>query len=64
MGGSPFGVVANMLDCNIIVSEFKLQSNYYIHFRTLRKGMKPLITPAMDGRVPLQFFYKDGFAIK
>ena len=33
--------VANMLDCDIVISEFKLQSRYYIHFRsnTLGKGM-------------------------
>ena len=28
-------VVVNVLDCEIIVSEFELQSGYYIHFRTL-----------------------------
>ena len=30
----PHGVVVNMLDCNIIVRGFKLQSCYYIHFQT------------------------------
>ena len=25
-------IVANVLDCEIIVSNFKLQSHYYIHF--------------------------------
>ena len=31
-------------DCEIVVSEFKLQSRYYVHFRanTLGKGMNPL----------------------
>ena len=28
------GVVANVLDCDIVVSEFALQSYYYIHFQT------------------------------
>ncbi len=44
------GVGANMLDCDIVVSEFKFQLHYYIHFRanTLGKGMNPLILPAMD----------------
>ena len=44
-GGCPHNVVANMLDCDIVVSEFKLQSCYYIHFQTntLGKGMNPLI---------------------
>ena len=37
------------MDCGIVVSEFVLQSRYYIHFRanTLEKGMKPLILQAM-----------------
>ena len=34
----------------IVVSEFDLQSCYYVHFRTntLRKGINPLILPAMS----------------
>ena len=37
------------MESRIIVSEFELQLNYYIHFRanTLGKGMNPLILPAM-----------------
>ena len=37
------------MDCRIIVSEFKLQSGYYVHFgiNTLGKGMNPLILPVM-----------------
>ncbi len=47
--GSTRDVVANLLDCDIVVSEFKLQSCYYIHFRTntLGKGMNPLILPVL-----------------
>ena len=32
------------MDCGIVVSEFVLQSRYYVHFRanTFEKGMKPL----------------------
>ena len=42
-------IVTNMQNCNIIVSEFELQSRYYVHFWTniFRKGMNPLIPPAM-----------------
>ena len=42
---SPDGVVSNVLDCDIVVSEFELNSRYYGHFRTntLQKDMKPLI---------------------
>ena len=38
------------MDYGIVVSEFVLQSRYYIHFRAnaLGKGMNPLILPAMD----------------
>ena len=39
------GLVANVLDCDIVVNEFELQSCCYVHFltNTLGKGMKPLI---------------------
>ena len=32
------------MDGGIVVSEFELQSRYYVHFG---KGMNPLILPAM-----------------
>ena len=58
--------MAEMLDCDIVVSEFEFQSRNYIHFstNTLRKGMNPLILPNMGKIVSLLFFYKDGFTIK
>ena len=28
------GVIARVLDWNVVVSEFEIQSNYYVHFRT------------------------------
>ena len=39
----PRGVMVKVLDCEIVVSEFELQSRYYVHFRTntLEKGMYP-----------------------
>ena len=42
------GIVANMLHCDIIVNEFKLQLCYYILFQRniLGKGMNPLIPPS------------------
>ena len=45
----PHSVVANVPDCNIIVSKFKLQQRYYVQFQTntLRKGMNHLILPAI-----------------
>ena len=37
------------MDCEIVVSEFEIQTRYYVHFRknTPGKGMNPLILPAM-----------------
>ena len=48
--GSSHGVVANELDCNIIVNEFKLQLSYYVYFwtNTLGKSMNSLIPPAIS----------------
>ena len=42
--GCPRGVMVKVLVCGIVVSEFELQSRYYIHFRTnnLGKGMNSL----------------------
>ena len=47
--GYPRGVMVKAMDCGIVLSEFVLQSRYYVHFRanTLGKGMNPLILPAM-----------------
>ena len=48
-GGGPRGVMVEAMDCGIVVSEFVLQSRYYVHFRanTLVKGMNPLILLTM-----------------
>ena len=48
-GACPRGVMVKAMDCGIVVSEFVLQSRYYVHFRTntLGKGMNPFILPAM-----------------
>ena len=47
--GRPRGVMVKVIGCGIVVSEFVLQSRYYVHFRanTLGKGMNPFILPAM-----------------
>ena len=49
MRGCPRRVVVKAMDCGIVVSEFLLQSCYYVHFRanSLGKGMNPLILAAM-----------------
>ena len=48
-GGCSSGVMVNAMDCGIVVSEFELQSCYYVNFRTntLGKGMNSLILPTM-----------------
>ena len=52
------GVMVNTRDCVTVVSEFELQSRYYIRFRTntLGKGMNSLILPLMGEIVSLEFF--------
>ena len=46
--GSPCDIVVNVLDCDIVVSEFELHFRCYIHFRTnnLEKGMS-LLSPEL-----------------
>ena len=48
-GRCPRGLMVKAVDCGIVVSEFVLQSRYYVHFRanTLGKGMNSLILPAV-----------------
>ena len=65
--GSLLGVVVNFLGWDIVVSEFKLQSRYYVHFRTntLGKGTNTIIhTQILCLIVPLLSFFGDGFGIK
>ena len=42
--------MSNILDCDIVVSKFKLQLPYYDHFQTntLGKGMASLMPPVSD----------------
>ena len=42
--GNPRGIVVNVMNCDIVVSEFELQPHYHIHFRanTFGKGINPL----------------------
>ena len=43
------GKMVKAMVCEIVAREFELQSRYYVRFQTntLRKGMNPLILPAM-----------------
>ena len=59
--------MANMLDCDIIVSLFELQLHDYIHSQTknaLERYESSFFPEPIDWIVPLWFFYKDSFGIK
>ena len=47
--GDPCGVVANVVDCEIIVIEFELQLRYYLHFpiNSFGKNMNSIIPLAI-----------------
>ena len=51
-GGSPRGVVAKALNCNIVVCEFELPSRYYIS----REKSEAPYPASYDFIVPLLFF--------
>ena len=59
-------MAANVLDYNIVESEFEPKSRYYVHLRTntLEKCMNPLIIPAMVKTETTTFSNKDIFGIK
>ena len=63
---SPFGAVANMLGCNIVVSELELESRYCVQLRTNThgKGVNRLILSVIGLIEPLLSFYKVYFGIK
>ena len=59
-------VVANVLDCHIVVSNFELHLRYQAHFRnnTVGIGMNPFNLSYIVKIVPQLFFYTDDFGIK
>ena len=61
---SAHGIMANKLDCSIVVSKLECHSRYYIHFwiNTPSKGMNPFMLTDM-GWIVLLLFYKDSFGI-
>ena len=50
--------MAKVMNCSLEISEFKLQSHYYVHFQTNSLGKRH------EPFYPLLFFYKDSFGIK
>ena len=75
VGGNFHGIVVNLLDCNIILREFKFRSDFYIPFQIFVKVMnlvgshlivmaKMLDCGLKVSQFKLQYFYRDGFGIK
>ena len=64
--GSPYGIVDNMMDCDIMINE--MNSSFAITFTfgliPWGKVWTPIIPPAMDEILSLLSFDKDGFHIK
>ena len=61
------GVMANVLDCDMVINEFKLQSRNYDHFQTRTIGEKhePSLSLLAMGQIkPLLSLYKDCLGIK
>ena len=61
------GVAVNVLDCDIVVSEFELKSRFSVHFQTnaLGEGKNLLnLHPAVGLILPLLFFFMNDFGIK
>ena len=58
------GVIANMLDYDIVVPEFELQSCYYVHFvaKILGEGMNAYFD-SYGLNITNTVFHKDNFGI-
>ena len=65
-GVNPWGVMREVLDCGLKISEFELRLRYCVHVRTYTSG---------KGKIPLffwlwvksnswYFIFKDGFSLK
>ena len=44
-------VIAKTQDCGFVISEFELQSRYYVHFRTNTLGEGTIYQPLRSGRI-------------
>ena len=58
------GVVANVQNCDIVVSEFKLKLRYYIRFQIQERYEHFVSLTVIVGTVLLLSFCRDGFGIK
>ena len=57
-------VMAKVLDCSLEISNFELQSCYYVPFRLIILGEVKLPFPPVMGKTAPLLFYKDGFGIR
>ena len=64
--GCPRGVIVKAMDFGIVVSEFVLQSRYYVHFRanTLGKGIEPPYAPSYGLNSPNTVPLREWLCIK
>ena len=64
--GSPTGIVAKVLPCDLLVSEFELQSYYCVHFQINNLGemYEPSYPPITGWILPQLLFLKDVFEIE
>ena len=71
-GGCPRAVIVKVLNWGIVVSEFELQSHYYVHLRTntlilhypTNDGLNSTITVRLEGRIWHYITHKGWYAIK
>ena len=60
----PCTIVANLLECNIVVSKFKPRLCNYLHFWTYGKGMNHIVLPSNRwNSITAVLFYKYDFDI-
>ena len=59
LDGSLCGVEANVLVCGIIVSKFKLQSLYYVHFGTNIPGLGGATAALLKGWLWYKITHED-----
>ena len=61
--GIPRDVVSNVLDCEIVVSEFEIQSRYYVYLRILLGKVWTPLFPSYELDSTITLLYQVGFDI-
>ena len=60
-GDNPCDVVANELNCNILGSEFEIQSRCYVQFQTNTHGKSKNHFPSSFGLNSINYFFRQGW---